>query len=64
MLIVIPAQCLAVPTSYGLTEAINDRLKHLRGTVLGFHSLAHYIIRSLLDTEEPRTNYPSTMKSQ
>ena len=27
-----------------------SRLEHLRGTALGFHTLTHYIIRSLLDT--------------
>ncbi|MGO3503552.1 ISL3 family transposase [Brachybacterium tyrofermentans] len=37
-------------TSNGPTEAINGRLEHLRGTALGFRNLAHYIIRSLLDT--------------
>lgn len=37
-------------TSNGPTEAINGRLEHLRGTALGFRNLAHYILRSLLDT--------------
>ena len=37
-------------TSNGPTEAINGRLEHLRGTALGFRNLAHYVIRSLLDT--------------
>jgi len=37
-------------TSNGPTEAINGRLEHLRGAALGFRNLAHYILRSLLDT--------------
>ena len=42
-------------TSNGPTEAINGRLEHLRGTALGFRNLAHYVIRSLLDTGGFRT---------
>src|SRR5690554_5087015 len=34
--------------SNGSTEAINGRLEHLRGTVLGFRNLTHYIARCLL----------------
>ncbi|GAA1153688.1 hypothetical protein GCM10009579_37070 [Streptomyces javensis] len=37
-------------TSNGPTEAINDRLEHLRGSALGFRSLTNYIARSLLET--------------
>ena len=37
-------------TSNGPTEAINGRLKHLRGSALGFRNLTHYITRSLLET--------------
>lgn len=59
MLILIPAPMPCRPdSSNGLTEAINDRLKHLRDTALCFHNLAHYIIRSLLETEEPGTELP------
>ncbi|MGI8721818.1 MAG: transposase, partial [Geodermatophilaceae bacterium] len=35
-------------TSNGPTEAINGRLKHLRGSALGFRNLTNYIGRSLL----------------
>ncbi|MET3932813.1 transposase [Arthrobacter sp. OAP107] len=37
-------------TSNGPTEALNDRLEHLRGSALGFRNLANYIARSLLET--------------
>ena len=37
-------------TSNGLTEAINGRLEHLRGSALGFRNLTHYITRALLET--------------
>lgn len=37
-------------TSNGPTEAINGRLKHLRGTALDFRNLTHDIARSLLET--------------
>ncbi|MGR6900558.1 ISL3 family transposase, partial [Glutamicibacter sp. BSL13] len=37
-------------TSNGPTEAINGRLEHLRGSALGFRSLANYIARSLLES--------------
>lgn len=37
-------------TSNGPIEAINGRLEHLRGAALGFRSLAHYGIRTLLGT--------------
>jgi len=36
-------------TSNGPTEAINGRLKHLRGSALGFRNLTNYIARSLLE---------------
>lgn len=36
-------------SSNALTEAINGRLEHLRGTALGFRNLTHYIARSLLE---------------
>lgn len=36
-------------TSNGLTEAINGRLEHLRGSALGFRNLTHYIARCLLE---------------
>ena len=36
-------------TSNGLTEALNGRLEHLRGSALGFRKLTHYIARSLLE---------------
>ncbi len=38
-------------TSNGPTEAINGRLKHLRGSALGFRNLTNYITRSLLEAE-------------
>ena len=34
----------------GPTEAMNGRLKHLRGSALGFRNLTNYIARSLLET--------------
>jgi transposase len=37
-------------TSNGPTEAINQRLEHLRGSALGFRNLTNYIARSLLET--------------
>ena len=37
-------------TTGGPSEAINGRLKHLRGTALGFRNLTHYIARCLLET--------------
>jgi transposase len=37
-------------TSNGPTEAINDRLEHLRDRALGFRNLTNYIARSLLET--------------
>ena len=37
-------------TSNGPTEAINGRLKHLRGSALGFRNLTNYSARSLLET--------------
>lgn len=36
-------------SSNGPTEAINGRLEHLRGTVVGFRNLTHYIARPLLE---------------
>ena len=37
--------------SNGPTEAINGRLEHLRGSVLGFRNLTNYIVRSLLESD-------------
>ncbi|SEL65803.1 Transposase [Rhodococcus maanshanensis] len=37
-----------VGVSNGPVEAINGRLEHLRGIALGFRSLDHYIVRSLI----------------
>jgi transposase len=37
-------------TSNGPTEAINDRLEHLRGSALRFRNLTSYIALSLLET--------------
>lgn len=37
-------------TSNELTEAINVRLQHLRGSALGLRNLPNYIARSLLET--------------
>ncbi|GAA3443345.1 hypothetical protein Pve01_28240 [Planomonospora venezuelensis] len=37
-------------TSNGSTKAINGRLEHLRGSVLGFRSLTNPIAGSLLET--------------
>lgn len=34
--------------SNGPVEALNDRLKHLRGIALGFCNLNHYILRCLI----------------
>ncbi len=47
-------------TSRGPTEAINDRLEHLRGSALGFRNLTNYIARSLLETGgfRPRLHPP------
>ena len=39
------------------TETINGRLKHLRGSALGFRNLTHYITRALLETGGFRPNY-------
>lgn len=36
-------------TSNGSAEAINGRLKHLRGSALGFGNLTNYIARSLFE---------------
>src|SRR4051795_9553501 len=36
-------------TSNGLTEAINGRLEHLRGSALGFRNLTNYVARCLLE---------------
>ncbi|MGO1581637.1 MAG: ISL3 family transposase [Actinomycetaceae bacterium] len=36
-------------TSNGPTEAMNGRLKHLRGSALGFRNLTNYVARSLLE---------------
>jgi len=43
-------------TSSGLTEAINGRLEHLRGSALGFRNLTNYIARSLLESGGFRTH--------
>lgn len=37
-------------TSNGPTDAINGRLKHLRGFALGFRNLTHHIAQTLLET--------------
>ena len=37
-------------SSNGPTEAINERLEHLRGSALGFRNLTNYIARSLLES--------------
>jgi transposase len=37
-------------TSNGPTEAVNGRLKHLRGSALGFRNLTNSIARCLLET--------------
>jgi hypothetical protein len=37
-------------TSNGLTETINGRLEHLRGSALGFRNLTNYIARPPLET--------------
>jgi transposase len=37
-------------TSNGPTETMNGRLEHLRGSAMGFRSLANYIARALLET--------------
>ena len=37
-------------TYNGPTEAIDGRLEHLRGSVLGFRNLTNYIARCLLET--------------
>ena len=52
-------------TSNGPTEAINGRLEHLRGSVLGFRNLTNYIARSLLETGgfRPRL-HPALVKSR
>lgn len=38
----------AIGSSNGPVEAISDRLEHLRGIVLRFRNLDHYILRSLI----------------
>lgn len=42
-------------TTNGPTEAVNDRLEHLRGSTLSFRSLNNYIARSLLQAWRLRT---------
>jgi len=49
-------------TSNGPTEAINERLKHLRGTALGFRNLTNYITRALLDTGGFRPRLPPLLR--
>jgi hypothetical protein len=55
---------LITPVSQGvpatLTEVINGRLEHLRGSALGFRNLTNYIARSLLETGgfRPRLLHP------
>lgn len=44
-------------TSNGQTEAINGRLKHVRGLALGFRNLTNYIARSLLEAAGFRPAY-------
>ncbi len=41
-------------TSNEPTEAINDRLEHLRGSTLSFRNPTSYITRSLPETSGPR----------
>lgn len=41
--------------SSGPDEAINGRMKHLRGISLGFRNLGHYILRSLIHPGELQT---------
>jgi len=36
----------------GPVEAINGRLEHLRGVALGFRNLNHYILRSLIHSDQ------------
>src|SRR3546814_20325568 len=45
-------------TSNGLTEAINGRLEHLRGSALGFRNLTNYNARSLLEAGGCRPRLP------
>ena len=35
---------------FEVTEAVNGRLEHLRGSALGFRNLTNYITRCLLET--------------
>lgn len=46
----VPACVDRSGTSNGPAEASNGRPEHLCGTAMGFRNLAHYVIRSLLDT--------------
>src|SRR5699024_10429247 len=50
-------------SSNGSTDAINDRIDHLRGTALGFRNLLHYIAGALLDTDVFRTHVRSFLRS-
>lgn len=45
--------------SNGLTEAINGRLDHLCGSIIGFRNLTHYVARSLLG---PAASDPTTSR--
>ena len=44
-----------IGASNGPVEAINGRLKHLRGIALGFRNLNHYILRSLIHSRQLQT---------
>ena len=45
-----PRRVVQPNTSNGPTKAINGRLEHLRGNVLGFRNLTNSVARSLLET--------------
>lgn len=61
----IPAFFDQPGNSNGPTEALNDRLEHLRGTTPGYRNLTHYIARSLLETSGVQTPpTPCNVKSR
>jgi len=49
-------------TSNGPTEAINGRLEAPRRNALGFRTLTHYRIRSLLHSGNPHPHNQCTLK--
>jgi len=49
-------------TSNGLTEAINGRLEHLRGSALGFRNLTNYVARGLLESGGFRPHLPPRLR--